>query len=84
MVPWVHVHSIIPVRSTSGPVEQGNDGVVRYASAHLANAESELVVRGSGHSTQSNPATNAEVRRILLEQLAASQTPTAARVVALP
>ncbi len=83
VVPWVHVHSIIPVR-TSGPVEQGNDGVVRYASAHLPNAELELVVRGSGHSTQSNPATIAEVRRILLEQLAASQAPTVNRVAALP
>lgn len=84
VVPWVHVHSIIPMRSTSGPVEQGNDGVVTYKSAHLANAESELVVRGSSHSTQSNPATIAEVRRILLEQLAASQAPTAARAAALP
>lgn len=84
VVPWVHVHSIIPVRSTSGPVEQGNDGVVAYKSAHLANAESELVVRGSSHSTQSNPATIAEVRRILLEQLAASQAPAPARVAARP
>jgi pimeloyl-ACP methyl ester carboxylesterase len=84
VVPWVHVHSIIPVRSASGPVEQGNDGVVTYRSAHLANAESELIVRGSGHSTQSNPATIAEVRRVLLEQLTASQALTAARVAALP
>jgi len=38
--------------------------VVRYTSAHIEPVESELVVR-SGHSTQSNPHTIEEVRRIL-------------------
>jgi hypothetical protein len=46
----------------------GDDGVVKYSSAHLAGVESELVVR-SGHSCQGNPATIEEVRRILLEHL---------------
>jgi hypothetical protein len=50
-----------------GPIETGNDGVVQYSSAHIDEAESELVVR-SGHSVQSNPKTVAEVRRILLLQ----------------
>jgi len=59
----VHVNSIIPVKGT-GPIEQGKDGVVSYASAHLEGVESELVVR-SEHSTQSNPQTIEEVRRIL-------------------
>jgi pimeloyl-ACP methyl ester carboxylesterase len=71
VVPGVHAHSIIAV-NTPGPVAGGNDGVVSYASAHIEGVESELVVR-SGHSTQSNPATIAEVRRILLLQLAASR-----------
>jgi hypothetical protein len=61
----VHAHSIIPVKGT-GPVEDGNDGVVEYKSAHIDGVESELVVR-SGHSTQSTPQTIEEVRRILYE-----------------
>ena len=49
-----------PARSRTG-----NDGVVAYKSAHIDGVESELVVR-SAHSTQSEPATIEEVRRILL------------------
>jgi pimeloyl-ACP methyl ester carboxylesterase len=60
----VKAHSIIAVRG-DGAVETGNDGVVEYRSAHLEGVESELVVR-SGHSTQANPYTIEEVRRILL------------------
>ena len=83
VAPGVHVHSIIPV-STSGPIVEGNDGVVQYSSAHISGVDSELVVH-SGHSTQSNPATIAEVRRILLLQLAASaQSAPASPVAALP
>jgi len=61
----VHVHSIIPVKGT-GPVEDGNDGVVEYTSARIDGVESELVVR-SAHSTQATPQTIEEVRRILYE-----------------
>jgi hypothetical protein len=61
----VRAHSIIPVKG-SGPVEGGNDGVVEYKSAHIDGTESELIVR-SGHSTQAEPATIEEVRRILYE-----------------
>ncbi len=57
-------HSIIAVKG-EGPKEEGTDGVVAYESAHLDDVDSELVVR-SGHSTQSNPHTIEEVRRILL------------------
>jgi hypothetical protein len=63
IAPGVHAHSIIPVKGT-GPVEDGNDGVVEYKSAHIDGVESELVVR-SGHSTQATPETIEEVRRIL-------------------
>jgi len=59
----VQANSIIPVKG-GGPPEKGDDGVVRYTSAHIEGVESELVVR-SGHSTQSNPHTIEEVRRIL-------------------
>jgi hypothetical protein len=59
----VKANSIIPVKGT-GPVEEGNDGVVEYKSAHVEPVESELVVRDS-HSTQATPQTIEEVRRIL-------------------
>ncbi len=66
VAPTVKANSIIAVRG-DGPIETGDDGVVQYSSAHIDEAESELVVR-SGHSVQSNPKTVAEVRRILLLQ----------------
>jgi len=63
IAPDVHAHSIVAVRG-DGPPELGDDGVVRYASAHLDGVTSEFIVR-SGHSTQSRPETIEEVRRIL-------------------
>lgn len=64
VVPPIRAHSIIAVQG-DGPVQDGEDGVVRYQSAHLDEVESELIVR-SGHSVQANPAAINEVRRILL------------------
>jgi len=64
VVPSVTVNSIIAVEG-DGPVEEGDDGVVKYSAAHIEPVESELVVK-SGHSTQGNPHTIEEVRRILL------------------
>jgi pimeloyl-ACP methyl ester carboxylesterase len=60
----VKAHSIIAVRG-DGPAETGDDGVVEYKSAHIEGVESEYVVH-SGHSTQGDPHTIEEVRRILL------------------
>ena len=62
--PGVHAQSIIPVAG-NGPVEGSDDGVVEYSSSHLEGVDSEYIVR-STHSTQSNPYTIEEVRRILL------------------
>jgi hypothetical protein len=62
--PGVAGHSIIAVEG-DGPMEEGNDGVVAYQSAHLEGMESEFIVR-SPHSCQSNTHTILEVRRILL------------------
>jgi pimeloyl-ACP methyl ester carboxylesterase len=73
IAPGVHVNSIV-AGDGDGPVEEGDDGVVAYESAHLPTAESELVVR-SPHSCQGNPRTILEVRRILhlhLEENAAA------------
>jgi pimeloyl-ACP methyl ester carboxylesterase len=63
VAPDVPRHSIVAVKGR-GPVETGSDGVVKYESAHLSDADSELVVR-SGHSTQSEAPTIQEVNRIL-------------------
>jgi len=64
LAPGVHAHSIIAVKG-DGPVEGGDDGVVKYASAHIDGVDSELVVR-SDHSVQWAPEAIEEVRRILL------------------
>jgi hypothetical protein len=63
VAPSVTANSIIAVEG-DGAVEQGDDGVVQYSSAHIEPVESELVVR-SGHSVQGNPRAIEEVRRIL-------------------
>jgi pimeloyl-ACP methyl ester carboxylesterase len=70
IAPGVRAHSIIPVQG-NGPVQDGDDGVVRYRSAHIDGVESEYIVR-SGHSTQANPRTIEEVRRILYEHIGLS------------
>jgi pimeloyl-ACP methyl ester carboxylesterase len=59
----IRAHSIIAVDGTI-PVEEGNDGVVEYTSAHIEGVESERVV-DSPHSCQGHPDTMEEVRRIL-------------------
>ena len=69
IAPGISANSIVAVKG-EGPPEQGSDGVVNYASAHLDGVESEFVVR-SGHSAQGNPDVILEVRRILLEHAAA-------------
>jgi hypothetical protein len=61
----VVAHSIIAVDS-DGPLKEGGDGVVKYASAHIDGVTSEKVVRSS-HSVQGNPDTIQEVKRILME-----------------
>ncbi len=76
MSPDIPRHSIIAVRG-DGPVEEGNDGVVAYESAHIDEARSEIVVKSS-HSVQSNPETVREVRRILLEHMTQVEAPDGA------
>jgi hypothetical protein len=64
LAPSIKAHSIIAVVEGADPVDAGDDGVVKYSSAHIDGVESELVVR-SDHSTQGRPETIEEVRRIL-------------------
>ncbi|MEO8605266.1 MAG: alpha/beta hydrolase [bacterium] len=68
IAPGVVAHSIIPVQG-DGPLEDEVDGVVAYKSAHIEGVESEVVIHHSSHSTQADPRTIDEVRRILLEHV---------------
>jgi pimeloyl-ACP methyl ester carboxylesterase len=70
LAPGVKGHSIIAVQGDGDP-KLGDDGVVKYSSAHLDGMESELIVK-SGHSSQMNPLAIDEMRRILVENLAGS------------
>ena len=62
----VAAHSIIAVEG-DGPPEDGDDGIVKYSSAHIDGVASEKIVR-SAHSTQGHPDTIQEVKRILFER----------------
>jgi hypothetical protein len=62
-------HSIIARRDPAVALEQSDDGLVPYWSAHLAGAQSEKVITG-WHSVQETPEAVLEVRRILHEELA--------------
>ncbi|MEW9624498.1 esterase/lipase family protein [Rhodanobacter geophilus] len=62
--PAVRYHSIIGLYKPHGPLAQSSDGVVPYASAHLAGVASEVVIP-SWHSVQETPAAILELRRIL-------------------
>jgi pimeloyl-ACP methyl ester carboxylesterase len=67
--PSVKYHSIMP---EVGTVKHhlATDGVVKYRSSHLDGAESELIVPGI-HLDTDTPRVASEIRRILLEHLAA-------------
>lgn len=63
----VPFHSIIG-QHRPGPVETSSDGVVKYASAHLDGAASELLVQ-SDHGVTNKPQTQTEIKRILQLEL---------------
>jgi pimeloyl-ACP methyl ester carboxylesterase len=60
----VRFHSIIGNDTPLLALANSGDGVVPYNSAHLAGAQSELVI-SSAHSVQETPAAILEIRRIL-------------------
>lgn len=68
--PRVHYHSVVGVYKSQGSLQDSSDGVVPYASAHLAGADSELAIP-SWHSVQETPVAILELRRILRLQLEA-------------
>jgi len=77
LAPRIDGHSIIAVQDDGDP-KLGDDGVVKYTSAHLDGMESEFIVK-SGHSSQLNPLAIDEMRRILVENLenTSADTPAA-------
>lgn len=77
VAPGIKAHSIIAIQ-TSGDYHKGNDGVVKYTSAHVDYVESEFIVH-SFHSCQDKPETIEEVRRILHEHLDALPAGAVAR-----
>lgn len=68
IMPGLKYHSIIAQRKAEVPVQQSDDGLVPYWSAHLDGAVSEKVII-SGHSVQETPQAVLEIRRILREDL---------------
>ena len=73
--PWVTYHNVVgklPQKDWLGRIsgEGDGDGVVPLESAHLAGAESELLVLAAHQDVQRHPLTILEVHRILLEQAA--------------
>jgi triacylglycerol esterase/lipase EstA (alpha/beta hydrolase family) len=74
----------VPFHNIIGQKHNGaaSDGVVRYASAHLAGARSELIVR-SGHNAFNNPEAQNEVIRILRSELQGSSAPNRAAAAML-
>lgn len=64
--PSVRYHSLIANHTPRTTLEDSDDGLVPYRSAHLPGAESELVIPYS-HSVQETPEAILEIRRILRE-----------------
>ncbi len=67
----VPFHSIIGNRGKDRGLDS-SDGVVSYRSSHLEGAESEKIVP-AGHNLLSNPATVAEIKRILEKNIHGKQ-----------
>lgn len=71
-VKGIPYHSIMGDRGKGGNLDRTepvlSDGIVPYWSAHIAGAQSELIVP-SGHWSNQHPAAIAEVKRILLQHL---------------
>jgi pimeloyl-ACP methyl ester carboxylesterase len=74
--PWTLYHNVVgvaPRQTFLGRVAEEGDGVVAYESAHVDDAASEIVVEADHMAVHRHPLAILEVRRILLEHLAALQ-----------
>lgn len=81
--PAVRYHSIIGNNTPDMPLERSSDGVVPYASSHLAGADSEQVI-ASGHSVQNTPESIIEIRRIMHLHLKQPARAITGQATALP
>jgi pimeloyl-ACP methyl ester carboxylesterase len=71
---WTSYHNIagvVPHRTLLGRVAEEGDGVVSFQSAHLDHIASEIVVPADHMEIHRHPLSILEVRRILLEHIAA-------------
>jgi pimeloyl-ACP methyl ester carboxylesterase len=71
---WTTYHNIVgvvPRRTFLGRVSEEGDGIVAFRSAHLDHVASEIVVEADHMGVHRHPLAILEVRRILLEHLAA-------------
>lgn len=79
--PWVIYHNVVAVNvdpqsiKDEAALAKTDDGVVPYASAHLDEAVSEVLVRSPHSEAQRHPLTIIEVRRILFEHLQSLRQP---------
>jgi hypothetical protein len=90
----VHYHSIVGVLPHSsvlldrllpgGSSREGTDGIVPYKSAHLAEADSEIVVAADHFHVHHHPAAVTELRRILLEHYETVNRPEIIRAASAP
>lgn len=70
--PWVRYHNIVgrkPRKGLLGKVVGDGDGVVSYASGHLGDAASEVVIGADHLKIHRHPLAVLEVRRVLREHL---------------
>jgi hypothetical protein len=65
----VSSHTLLVERLFGGGLRRASDGVVPYASAHLDDVASELVVPADHYQVHHHPLAILEVRRILLEHI---------------
>ena len=70
--PWMKYHNIVGVLSKENEgfanrISGRGDGIVAYESAHVNDAESEIIVDAEHMSVHRHPLSVLEVRRILLE-----------------
>lgn len=75
--PRIKSHSLIAIKGDDQP-PAGEDGIVKYTSAHQSYTDSEFIVHGP-HTCLNQPDTIEEVRRILhlhLDQLPADMKPS--------
>ena len=75
--PWVRYNNIIGVAPDKGVVghfAKDSDGVVDFASAHMDDVESEIMVEARHQDIHQTPRATLEVRRILIEHLAEARS----------